>query len=72
MALLIRCAAVVLLAVGLHAADEAGVRLKDLCEIEGVRENQLHGIGVVVGLSGSGDKTAATVRMLKQLLKQNF
>lgn len=68
MALLIRCAALVLLAVWLSAADEVGVRLKDLCEIEGVRENQLHGIGVVVGLSGTGDKTAATVRMLKQLL----
>ena len=50
------------------AADQAGVRLKDLCEIDGIRENQLHGIGVVVGLSGTGDKTAATVRMLKQLL----
>ncbi len=49
-------------------ADVSGVRLKDLCEIDGVRENQLHGIGVVVGLSGTGDKTAATVRMLKQLL----
>jgi flagellar P-ring protein FlgI len=45
-----------------------GVRLKDLCEIYGVRDNQLHGIGVVVGLSGTGDKTPATVRMLMQLL----
>jgi flagellar P-ring protein precursor FlgI len=52
----------------LAAEDLSGVRLKDLCEIDGVRDNQLHGIGVVVGLSGSGDKTAATVRMLKQLL----
>jgi flagellar P-ring protein precursor FlgI len=49
-------------------AADAGVRLKDLCEIYGVRDNQLHGIGVVVGLGGSGDKTAATVRMLKQML----
>lgn len=49
-------------------AQESGVRLKDLCEIYGVRDNQLHGIGVVVGLGGTGDKTAATVRMLKQML----
>ncbi|HEX3133680.1 MAG TPA: flagellar basal body P-ring protein FlgI [Planctomycetota bacterium] len=48
------------------AAD--GIRLKDLCDIYGVRDNQLHGIGVVVGLSGTGDKTPATVRMLRQLL----
>lgn len=48
--------------------DTNGVRLKDLCDIYGVRDNQLHGIGVVVGLSGTGDKTPATVRMLRQLL----
>jgi flagellar P-ring protein precursor FlgI len=48
--------------------DVDGVRLKDLCEIYGVRDNQLHGIGVVVGLSGTGDKTPATVRMLRQML----
>jgi flagellar P-ring protein precursor FlgI len=48
--------------------DANGVRLKDLCDIYGVRDNQLHGIGVVVGLSGTGDKTPATVRMLRQLL----
>jgi flagellar P-ring protein precursor FlgI len=46
----------------------AGVRLKDLCDIYGVRDNQLHGIGIVVGLSGTGDKSLATVRMLRQML----
>ena len=50
------------------ATPSAGVRLKDLCDIYGVRDNQLHGIGVVVGLGGTGDKTPATVRMLMQLL----
>jgi flagellar P-ring protein FlgI len=49
-------------------SDALGVRLKDLCEIYGVRDNQLHGIGVVVGLSGTGDKTPATIRMLRQML----
>ena len=66
-----RCVLLLALALGssaLRAEDLSGVRLKDLCEIDGVRDNQLHGIGVVVGLSGSGDKTPATVRMLKQLL----
>jgi flagellar P-ring protein FlgI len=56
-----------LLAATLWAAD-TGVRIKDLCEIAGVRDNQLHGIGIVVGLTGTGDKSAATVRMLRQLL----
>jgi flagellar P-ring protein precursor FlgI len=37
-------------------ADPAGTRLKDLVSIEGVRDNQLVGYGLVVGLNGTGDK----------------
>jgi flagellar P-ring protein FlgI len=33
----------------------AGTRLKDILDIEGVRENQLLGYGVVTGLNGTGD-----------------
>ncbi|MEK7413908.1 MAG: flagellar basal body P-ring protein FlgI [Planctomycetota bacterium] len=51
----------------LGAAD-AGVRLKDLCTVDGVRDNQLNGIGIVVGLSGTGDKSPATRRILRQVL----
>ena len=32
------------------------VRIKDIADIEGVRENQLVGYGLVVGLNGTGDK----------------
>ena len=42
-------------------------RLKDLVSIAGVRDNQLLGYGLVVGLDGSGDKTSQapfTVHML--------
>jgi flagellar P-ring protein precursor FlgI len=35
---------------------DAGTRLKDLVSVEGVRDNQLVGYGVVVGLNGTGDK----------------
>lgn len=38
----------------LPAADAAS-RLKDIVDIEGVRENQLIGYGLVVGLNGTGD-----------------
>ena len=31
-------------------------RLKDLVAVEGVRENQLIGYGIVVGLKGTGDR----------------
>lgn len=34
----------------------AGSRLKELASIEGVRDNQLLGYGLVVGLAGTGDK----------------
>jgi flagellar P-ring protein precursor FlgI len=38
-------------------AEATGTRLKDLVSIEGVRDNQLVGYGLVVGLNGTGDKT---------------
>lgn len=35
-------------------------RVKDLADIQGVRDNQLVGYGLVVGLDGSGDQTTQT------------
>ncbi len=45
-------------------------RVKDLAAVKGVRENQIIGYGLVVGLNGSGDKTGTefTVRSLSSLL----
>jgi flagellar P-ring protein precursor FlgI len=34
----------------------AQVRIKDIADLEGVRDNQLIGYGLVVGLNGTGDK----------------
>jgi flagellar P-ring protein precursor FlgI len=34
----------------------ATVRIKDIADLEGLRENQLVGYGLVVGLNGTGDK----------------
>lgn len=49
-------------------------RLKDLATIQGVRQNQLIGYGLVVGLDGSGDQTTQTpftvqsvISMLQQM-----
>lgn len=49
-----------------HAA-----RLKDVANVEGFRANQLFGYGLVVGLSGTGDKqnTEFTVQTLANLLQ---
>src|SRR5277367_3107428 len=38
------------------ATLSAGVRVKDIAMISGVRDNQLSGFGLVVGLAGDGDK----------------
>ncbi|MHC5068185.1 MAG: flagellar basal body P-ring protein FlgI, partial [Planctomycetota bacterium] len=64
-------AALLMLAAALVPAAESGVRLKDLVTIQGVRDNQLHGIGIVVGLNGTGDKSAASLRMLRAMLARN-
>jgi flagellar P-ring protein precursor FlgI len=49
-----------------------GTRLKDLVSIEGVRENQLVGYGIVVGLNGTGDKrqTVFSSQSLTNLLSR--
>ncbi|HBK07532.1 MAG TPA: flagellar biosynthesis protein FlgA [Acetobacteraceae bacterium] len=38
------------------SAARADVRIKDIANVEGIRENQLIGYGLVVGLNGTGDK----------------
>ena len=48
-----------LLAVLLPFAASAD-RIKDMASIQGVRDNQLIGYGIVVGLDGSGDQTTQT------------
>jgi flagellar P-ring protein precursor FlgI len=49
-------AATLLLAFALLCGTaSAGSRIKDLADIEGIRDNQLIGYGLVVGLNGTGD-----------------
>jgi flagellar P-ring protein FlgI len=48
-------------------------RIKDLADVSGVRDNQLVGYGLVVGLDGTGDQTTQapfTVQSLKNMLGQ--
>jgi len=51
----------------LAAEMPATARLKELVSIEGVRDNQLIGYGIVVGLAGTGDRQQ-TVFSLQSLL----
>jgi flagellar P-ring protein precursor FlgI len=45
-----------LLLAALAPAAAAAVRIKEIVSLEGVRDNQLIGYGLVVGLNGTGDK----------------
>jgi flagellar P-ring protein precursor FlgI len=55
------------MAVFIPAHAGASSRIKDLVNIEGVRENQLVGYGLVVGLNGTGD-TLNNIPFTKQSL----
>jgi len=63
-----------LLAVGLFQAVAGGLlasRIKDLALVEGGRDNQLVGYGLVVGLAGDGDSNAAaTLRSVANVLQR--
>src|SRR3954452_9143138 len=61
-----------LLLVIVLALPAAATRLKDLVSIEGVRENQLIGYGLVVGLAGTGDRrqTIFSAQSLANMLER--
>jgi flagellar P-ring protein FlgI len=51
---------------------EGATRIKELASLEGVRDNQLMGYGIVVGLNGTGDKrqTVFSAQALTNILKR--
>jgi len=53
-------------------AEATAVRIKDIADIKGVRQNQLVGYGLVVGLEGTGDSDSAlfTIQSLASLLEK--
>ena len=68
-----RCTLCLLLGLTLASAwtRAEGSRLKDLTVVEGGRDNQLVGYGIVVGLAGDGDKNSeATLRSIANALQR--
>ena len=61
------CALVLTLSPPAHAD-----KLLDMCDVVGMRDNQLIGYGVVVGLQGTGDDVSAPFAMqsLRSLLRR--
>ncbi len=63
----------VVVATGIFLIPEAhAVRIKDIADIKGVRQNQLVGYGLVVGLEGTGDSDDSlfTIQSLASLLEK--
>ncbi len=61
------------LAVGLWAGSAEAVRIKDIGSIEGVRDNQLIGYGLVVGLDRTGDQVIGgqfTIQAMMSMLNK--
>lgn len=61
-----------LLSLILLSPAPAATRLKDLASVEGVRDNQLLGYGLVVGLAGTGDRqqTVFSAQSLANVLQR--
>ncbi|MDA1055560.1 MAG: flagellar basal body P-ring protein FlgI [Planctomycetota bacterium] len=44
------------------------LRIRDICRVKGQEENTLHGLGLVVGLKGTGDGDVPTTRALAKMM----
>lgn len=58
--------ALLALMVSSHAV--ASMAIRDLCDVQGARANTLSGVGIVVGLRGTGDSAEAALLAQKNLL----
>ncbi|MBT8441829.1 MAG: flagellar basal body P-ring protein FlgI, partial [Gammaproteobacteria bacterium] len=57
-----------LLVLGSSFETARAERIKDLASIDGVRNNQLVGYGLVIGLDGTGDRTQQTPFTIQSLI----
>jgi flagellar P-ring protein precursor FlgI len=48
-----------------------GERIKDIVDIQGLRSNPLMGIGLVIGLAGTGDSTSPSRQMLTSIFRDS-
>ncbi len=57
-----------LAAILLATPAKGDVRIKDIADVEGIRDNQLVGYGLVVGLNGTGDRLDSAVFTRQSLI----
>lgn len=57
-------------AVSLPATARANVRIKDITDLEGAQSNHVVGVGLVVGLNGTGSKSSFTQKVAVDMLQR--
>ena len=63
------CLAALVVFVAFAGAD---VRVKDITDLQGARNNQLYGLGLVVGLQGTGSKSLFTQQVAVDVLQKLY
>ncbi len=59
-----------MIAIAIDSCAGAGLKLADICRVKGQETNTLQGLGLVVGLRGTGDSDAApTARALARMMQ---
>ncbi len=67
------CAVAIAVHLVLAPGAVAQVRIKDVVDVEGVRANQLYGLGLVVGLDNTGGRSNFTRQLAVEMLRRlNF
>jgi len=63
---------VILLAVAILIGARVGrcERIKDIADIQGIRGNPLSGVGLVIGLAGTGDSSLPSQQMLTNIFRE--
>ena len=51
-------------------AGKLTVRLKDIAQVQGARDNQLTGMGLLTGLNGTGDSSKVASEMIRNFLER--
>lgn len=64
------CAALLVVIAWPLAAQAQGIRVKDITQVAGERANQLRGLGLVIGLDGTGGRSLATQQMAVDMLQK--
>src|SRR5579875_3985024 len=67
---MIRASVVLGYILALVAPAQAGARIKDITDLEGARNNQLYGFGLVVGLNGTGGRSRFTQQVAVDMMKR--